>query len=155
MDFALKMPMADFVPQPGSNHAELSGIMAMALEAARVSACLTSEHPAPSAEWLRSDPAAHDCLDPLTALAFVAGRTRRLKVFTNILVLPYRNPFLTAKATATPQILSDNRLLLGVGTGYQREEFEALGVCYEERGALMDEALGCSEDLTFIAVLCG
>lgn len=141
MDFALKMPMADLAPKPGSSHAELIGTMASALEQAGVSACLTSEHPAPSAEWLRSDPAAHDCLDPLTALAFVAGSTQRLKLFTNILVLPYRNPFLTAKAAATLQILSGNRLLLGVGIGYQREEFEALGVRYEERGALMDEAL--------------
>lgn len=82
-----------------------------------------------------------NCLNPLTALAFVAGRTDRLKVYTNILVLPYRNPFLTAKAAATLQIISGDRLLLGVGIGYQREEFEALGVRYEERGALMDEAI--------------
>jgi probable F420-dependent oxidoreductase len=135
------MPLADLVPEAGSNHAELIGIMGRALENAGVAACLTSEHPAPSAEWLRSDPAAHDCLDPLTALAFVAGSTKRLKLFTNVLVLPYRNPFLTAKAAATLQILSGNRLLLGVGAGYQREEFEALGVKYEERGLLMDEAL--------------
>jgi probable F420-dependent oxidoreductase len=133
--------MADLVPGAGSSHAELIGTMGKALEKAGVAACLTSEHPAPSAEWLRTDPAAHDCLDPLTALAFVAGGTRRLKLFTNILVLPYRNPFLTAKAAATLQILSGNRLLLGVGIGYQREEFEALGVKYEERGVLMDEAL--------------
>jgi probable F420-dependent oxidoreductase len=135
------MPMADLIPGPGSNYAELIGTMAKTLEGAGVSACLTSEHPAPSAEWLRNDPAAHDCLDPLTALAFVAGSTKALKLFTNILVLPYRNPFLTAKAAATLQILSGDRLLLGVGIGYQRAEFEALGVRYEERGALMDEAL--------------
>ena len=141
MDFALKMPLADLVPEAGLSHAELIATMATALEDAGVSACLTSEHPAPSAEWLRTDPAAHDCLDPLTALAFVAGAAKQLKLFTNILVLPYRNPFLTAKAAATLQILSGNRLLLGVGIGYQREEFEALGVRYEERGALMDEAL--------------
>ena len=100
-----------------------------------------SEHPAPSARWLREDPAAHDSLDPLTALAFVAGCTRELKVLTNILVLPYRNPFLTAKAAASLQILSDNRLLLGVGTGYMEEEFKALGVAHRERGSLTDEAI--------------
>ena len=105
MQFALKMPMADLVPPAGASHADLIGTMARALEGAGVSACLTSEHPAPSAEWLRTDPAAHDCLDPLTALAFVAGTTKALKLFTNILVLPYRNPFLTAKAAATLQIL--------------------------------------------------
>lgn len=141
MDFALNLPMANVVPQGGARRAGMVATMARALEAAGLSAGLTSEHPAPSAEWLRSDPAAHDCVDPFTALAFAAGCTEKLKVFTNVLVLPYRNPFLTAKAAATLQILSGDRLLLGVGAGYQREEFEALGVRYEERGALMDEAI--------------
>ena len=115
--------------------------MAKALEDAGLSAGLTSEHPAPSSEWLHNDPAAHDCVDPLTALSFVAGATTSLKVFTNILILPFRNPFLTAKAAATLQIMSDNRLLLGVGVGYMKEEFDALGVDYGDRGALTDEAL--------------
>lgn len=141
MQFALNMPLAKIVPESTMEAGETVRIMAQALETAGVDAALTSEHPAPSAEWLHNDPAGHDCVDPLTALAFVAGGTRRLKVFTNILVLPYRNPFLTAKAAATLQILSDNRLLLGVGTGYMQEEFEALGVAYKERGALTDEAL--------------
>lgn len=141
MEFALNLPMARLVPGGGAGRARMTAVMARALEAAGVSAGLTSEHPAPSAEWLRTDPAAHDCLDPLTALAFVAGCTEKLKVFTNVLVLPFRNPFLTAKAAATLQVISGDRLLLGVGIGYQREEFEALGVRYEERGALMDEAI--------------
>ncbi len=141
MEFALKLPMAELVQDPAIDRARVVATMAKALEAAGVSAALTSEHPAPSAQWLRNDPGAHDCLDPLTALAFVAGCTERLKVFTNVLVLPYRNPFLTAKAAATLQLLSGDRLLLGVGIGYQREEFEALGIRYEERGALMDEAI--------------
>lgn len=141
MDFALNLPMAKLVPDAGTDRAQLVGILAKALEAAGISAGLTSEHPAPSVEWLRSDPAAHDCLDPLTALAFVAGSTEKLKIFTNMLILPYRNPFLTAKAAATLQIISGDRLLMGVGVGYQREEFEALGVRYEERGVLMDEAI--------------
>lgn len=62
-------------------------------------------------------------------------------VFTNALVLPYRNPFLTAKAATTVQVLSDNRLILGIGVGYQQAEFEALGVSWRERGKLTDEAL--------------
>ena len=141
MNFALKLPMAEIVQHPGIDRPGAIRRMARALEAAGVSAALTSEHPAPSADWLHNDPGGHDCLDPLTALAFVAGATERLKVLTNVLVLPYRNPFLAAKAAATLQIVSGDRLLLGVGTGYQREEFEALGVRYEERGALMDEAI--------------
>lgn len=115
--------------------------MSQALETAGFDAGLISEHPAPSSDWLRNDPAAHDCLDPFTALAMAAACTTRLQVFTNILVLPYRNPFLTAKAAATLQILSDSRLILGVGTGYMKEEFEALGVEFGKRGKLTDEAL--------------
>jgi probable F420-dependent oxidoreductase len=133
--------MADLIPAARSDRARIVGTMARGLAEAGVSAGFTSEHPAPSAEWLRTDPAAHDCLDPLSALAFVAGATEELKVITSVLVLPCRNPFLTAKAAATVQIISGDRLLLGVGIGCQREELEALGVLYEERGALMDETL--------------
>jgi probable F420-dependent oxidoreductase len=115
--------------------------LAKVLEDSGLSACLTSEHPAPSAQWLRNDPGAHDCVDPLTALAFVTGATEHLKVFTNVLILPYRNPLLAAKQAATLQVMSDNRLLLGVGVGYMQAEFEALGVDFKERGTLMDEAI--------------
>jgi len=115
--------------------------IALAVERAGVTGACVSEHPAPDADWLHNDPAAHDALEPLTALAFVAAATQRLIVFTNVLVLPYRNPFLTAKTAATLQVLSDYRLILGVGVGYQRAEFEALGAAFNQRGALTDEAL--------------
>lgn len=141
LKFALNLPLAKLLPSVEISSGEAIRAMVRALEDAGISAALTSEHPAPSAEWLHNDPAAHDCVDPLTALAFVAASSTKLQVFTNILVLPYRNPFLTAKAAATLQMLSDNRLILGVGTGYQKEEFDALGVSYRERGALTDEAL--------------
>lgn len=141
MEFALNLPLAKLLPDPVRPAAAMIREMGRALEDAGVSAGLTSEHPAPSSDWLRNDPAGHDCVDPLTALAVVAGATERLKLFTNVLVLPYRNPFLTAKAAATLQVMSDNRLLLGVGAGYMAEEFAALGVNFRERGALMDEAL--------------
>lgn len=141
MEFALNIPIAKLVQESPLPKGRLVAQMARALEDAGLSACLTSEHPAPSAQWLREDPAAHDCVDPLVALAVVAGATERLKLFTNVLVLPYRNPFMAAKQAATLQVMSDNRLLLGVGTGYMAEEFEALGAPYCERGRLMDEAI--------------
>jgi probable F420-dependent oxidoreductase len=71
----------------------------------------------------------------------VAAASKSLRLHTNILVLPYRNPFVTAKAAATLQVLSGGRLILGLGAGYQKPEFEALGVDFHKRGALMDEAL--------------
>ena len=141
MKFALNIPLARI--QPGNGEAAGNEVrnLVRALEEGGLDACLTSEHPAPSAHWLHNDPGGHDCTDPLTAFAYVAACTAKLKLFTNVIVLPYRNPFLLAKAAATLQILSGGRLMLGVGVGYQQEEFEALGVSYAERGALADEAL--------------
>ncbi len=69
----------------------------------------------------------HYAWDPFSALAFVAAATSRVMLQTNIAVLPYRNPFLLASAAATVQHLSGGRLALGVGTGYLRPEFDALG----------------------------
>ena len=140
IQFALNIPLARLLPSPAGSLATIRRAT-QALEAAGADAALTSEHPAPSAQWLHSDAAGHDCVDPLSALAFVAAASERLRIFTNVLVLPYRNPFLTAKAAATVQILSDYRLILGIGTGYQKEEFDALGVPFNERGPLTDEAL--------------
>lgn len=113
--------------------------MSSALEAARVDACFLTDHPAPSADWLQAD--GHDALDPFTALAFVAASSSTLAMFTNVLVLPYRNPFITAKAAATLQVLSGGRFIMGVGGGYQKAEFDALGVDFSKRGILLDEAI--------------
>jgi probable F420-dependent oxidoreductase len=80
-------------------------------------------------------------LDPLTALAWLAGRTRAIGLGTGVLILPYRPPLPTAKAVATVQELSGGRLRLGVGVGWMKPEFEALGVSHARRGRLTDEAL--------------
>ncbi len=113
--------------------------MAQALEKAKVDACYLTDHPAPSAQWLHAN--GHDALDPFTAFGCLAAMTTTLKFHTNILVMAYRNPFITAKAAATLQVLSEGRLILGAGAGYQKVEFEALGVDFHKRGALFDEAL--------------
>lgn len=98
-----------------------------------------TEHPAPAARWLESG--GHQTLDPFVALGHVASVTSRIRLVTYISVLPYRNPFLTAKAAATVDILSGGRMVLGVGTGYLKSEFHALGVEFGERNALFDEVL--------------
>jgi probable F420-dependent oxidoreductase len=67
--------------------------------------------------------------------------TDRLRLIPNILVLPYRNPFLVAKAGATLDALSDGRFTLAVATGYLRAEYQALGVDFDQRNALFDEAI--------------
>jgi probable F420-dependent oxidoreductase len=98
-----------------------------------------SEHPAPGARWLAHG--GHQTIDPLVALGYVAAATERLRLLTNLVVAPYRNPFLLAKAAATVDTLSGGRLILGLGTGYQKSEFHALGVDFQERNALFDETL--------------
>lgn len=112
---------------------------ARAAEAAGFDGIGFTDHPAPSHKWLTAG--GHDALDPFVALAIVAGATERLHLIPNILVLPYRNPFIVAKAAATLDALSGGRFVLSVATGYLRSEYRALGVDFEQRNALFDEAL--------------
>jgi probable F420-dependent oxidoreductase len=77
--------------------------------------------------------------DPLIWMTWVAAVTTRLRVATGILILPQRNPVTLAKELATLDVLSGGRVDLGVGVGWLREEFEALGVPFESRGARTDE----------------
>ncbi|MEZ4334136.1 MAG: LLM class F420-dependent oxidoreductase [Myxococcota bacterium] len=113
--------------------------VAQAAEAAGFGIVAVTEHPIPSDEWLAAG--GHDALDPFVSLSFAAAATRRLKLLTNLTVVPYRNPFLLAKSAASLDRLSGGRLILGCGTGYLKEEFDAMGVDFEERNALFDESL--------------
>jgi probable F420-dependent oxidoreductase len=140
LKISLELPIGVVAPAGEFQTMAAVSEMARALEAAKVDAGFITDHPIPDAKWLHQG-MGHDALDPFTALAFVAAATTRLRLHTNIVVLPYRNPFVTAKAAATLQVISGGRLLLGVGVGYQKAEFEALGVDFARRGALTDEAL--------------
>jgi probable F420-dependent oxidoreductase len=79
--------------------------------------------------------------EPLTLLSFVAARTRRVRLGTSVLVLPYHNPIRLAKAAATLDVLSGGRLAMGVGVGLIQQEMEAMGSAFAERGAITDEAI--------------
>jgi probable F420-dependent oxidoreductase len=81
--------------------------------------------------------------EALTSLAYVAGTTSRIRLGVGVMVVPYRNPVYAAKVLATVDQLSDGRLILGVGTGWSRSEYHALGVAnaFEQRGAVTDESL--------------
>jgi len=98
-----------------------------------------TDHPIPTGTWL--DAGGHHAQDPFVTLAFVAAATSRIRLKTGILVLTYRNPFITARAVATLDVLSRGRVSLGVGAGYLKREFRALGVDFEARNDLMDEYL--------------
>lgn len=82
-------------------------------------------------------------LEILSSLAYLAGTTRRARLGTGILVVPYRDPVLTAKMLATIDVLSGGRVDFGVGTGWAEAEFRALGrqALFAQRGAATDEAL--------------
>jgi probable F420-dependent oxidoreductase len=79
--------------------------------------------------------------EPLTFLSFVAARTRRVRLGTSVLVLPYHNPVRLAKAAATLDVLCGGRLVMGVGVGLIEKEMEAMGTPFAERGAYTDEAI--------------
>ena len=85
-------------------------------------------------------PGGGDALETFSILGVVAGATERLRLVTSVLVLPYRNPVLTAKMAASLDVLSGGRLTLGVGAGWLKEEFEALNSpAFNARGAVTDE----------------
>jgi probable F420-dependent oxidoreductase len=115
--------------------------VACAAEKAGFDAAALTEHPIPGARWLASG--GHQSLDPFVALGYMAAATKRLRLLTYLSLAPYRNPFLLAKAAATVDKVSGGRLILGLGAGYQKSEFYALGVDLQERNALFDEVLDC------------
>jgi probable F420-dependent oxidoreductase len=113
--------------------------MARAAEAAGFDAAFVTDHPAPDDRWLATG--GHHTLDPFVVLSTAAAATTRLRLQTHVLVLAYRNPFLTAKAVASLDVVSGGRVIVGVAAGYLASEFAALGVDIEDRNALTDEAI--------------
>jgi probable F420-dependent oxidoreductase len=79
--------------------------------------------------------------DPLLALAYAAAVTKTLKLATGILILPQRHPLYVAKEVATLDVLSHGRAILGIGVGWLEEEFQALGIPFEERAARTAESV--------------
>jgi len=142
MKFALGMPGLILYPpvmgpwEPGASAADLVGI-AQHADALGFDVLTTSEHvvipESMAAVMGRRFP------DSLVAAAVLAGATERIEILTCVLVLPYRNPLVLAKQVATVDFLSNGRFQLGVGIGHAREEFEALGVPFERRGARSNE----------------
>jgi probable F420-dependent oxidoreductase len=92
-------------------------------------------------------PATADWIDPLIGLSFAAAATSTVGIATGVLLLPEHNPVLVAKQAATLDALSGGRLTLGVGVGWSREEFDALGVPFERRAARTAEYVGAMRTL--------
>jgi len=138
MRVSLFLPTATILEE-GQNAGPALQSIARTAEAVGFDACNLTDHPAPTAAWRRSH--GHDAFDPFTGLGYIAAATSRLRLHTHILVLPYRNPLLTAKCAASLDFLSGGRLTLGIGSGYMEGEYDALGVDFAARGKIMDESL--------------
>ncbi|MEC8977168.1 MAG: LLM class F420-dependent oxidoreductase, partial [Actinomycetota bacterium] len=126
--------------------------LAQAAEAAGCESIWTVEHVVVPAGYTSQYPYAKDgrmpggredfdIPDPLIWLSYVAAATENIRLGTGVMILPQRNPLVTAKAVATLDRLSKGRMILGIGSGWLEEEFDALGVPFERRGDRTDEYL--------------
>ncbi|WP_333890310.1 LLM class F420-dependent oxidoreductase [Mycolicibacterium gadium] len=139
MRFILTHPMHSHPYNPELVTGAGVATVAAAAERAGFTGFGFTDHPAPTQRWL--DAGGHDALDPFVAMGYAAAVTSTLRLIPNLVVLPYRNPFLVAKSGATLDILSGGRFTLAVGVGYLKGEFAALGIDFEQRAGLVDEAL--------------
>ena len=108
-------------------------------EAAGFDALALTEHPAPSAKWRAAG--GHDALDVFTMLGFCAAVTDRVALMPYVLVPGFRSAVLGAKQVATLDVLSGGRAVVPVGTGYLRAEGQAMGMPFDERNEVLDEAI--------------
>ncbi|MGV0741906.1 LLM class F420-dependent oxidoreductase [Mycolicibacterium sp. XJ870] len=139
MKYTLEYPSE--LPTAPDDFLQPEVIRAVATEAEAVgfAAVALSEHPAPSVKWRNNG--GHNTLDPIAALSFMAAATSQIRLMTNLYVLPFRNPYLSAKALGSLDLISGGRLIAGVGAGYLKSEFAAVGVDIDRRAELLDQAL--------------
>ncbi|QZH58389.1 TIGR03619 family F420-dependent LLM class oxidoreductase [Mycolicibacterium farcinogenes] len=139
MKYTLEYPSE--LPTAPDDFLQPEVIRAVAVQAEGVgfSAVALSEHPAPSVKWRNNG--GHNTLDPIAALSFMAAATSHIRLMTNLYVLPFRNPYVSAKALGSLDLISGGRLIAGVGAGYLGSEFAAVGVSLDRRAELFDEAL--------------
>jgi probable F420-dependent oxidoreductase len=102
---------------------------------------LAPKEPYPAAPDGRLPETYQTVFDPIETLTFVAAHTTKVQLGTSVLVLPYHSPIQLARRLATLDVLSNGRVLVGVGAGWSRDEFEAAGTPFERRGARCDEFL--------------
>lgn len=96
--------------------------------------------PMPGQPWPK---AFESVVDPIVTLAYLAGATSTIRLGTSILIMPYYSPIIMAKALATLDLVSSGRLHVGLGVGWSKDEFEAVGVPFSQRGKRGDEFIEC------------
>jgi probable F420-dependent oxidoreductase len=139
MQFGAVLPHNEIGTDPGALRAWAHGVEALGATHVLIYDHVLGADPNRPGGWRGAydkDVAFHE---PLTTFAFIAAVTRRLDMMSTVMILPQRQTALVAKQAAQVAILSDNRFRLGVGTGWNRIEYEALGVPFEHRGKRQEE----------------
>jgi probable F420-dependent oxidoreductase len=135
--YSFRLPNADYLGFPATSQAIVE--TACKAEELGFDALFVNDHvivdDSPRSESWRN------VYDPLMVLSYVAARTSRVMLGTSVLIMPYRNPIVTAKMVATLDQMSGGRAIAGVGAGWNEAEYEALGVPHRERGARTNEYL--------------
>lgn len=138
MKFGVTLPTTSDLGDPGA-----FGALAQAAEGLGFDSVWVPDHiiiPAhPPAGYPYGKFHLESILESTTMLGTLVGATERISVGTNVLVLPLRDPLVLARQAATLDYVSGGRLILGIGVGWMREEFEALGVDFDTRGVMTDE----------------
>lgn len=116
---------------------EVAARVAKAAEAAGFESVWTGEHVVlPDPQVPPSPlPPSYPLLDPAVSLAFIAAHTTTIRLGTGIIILPQRNPLVLAKELASVDVVSNGRLIFGLGIGYLKPEFDALGIPFDKKGA--------------------
>ena len=129
--------------------ADASAAAARAAEAAGYESLWAGEHVVlPEPRTPESPlPARYPMLDPLVCFGHLSALTSRVKLGTGIIILPQRNPVVLAKELATADVLSNGRLIFGIGVGYLKAEFDAIGTPFNQRGARTDEYIAAIKAL--------
>ena len=125
------------------SHPDTAARVARAAEAAGFDSLWCGEHVVLPDPQVPPSPLAPEdrILDPVVALTFLAAHTATIRLGTGIIILPQRNPLVLAKELASLDVLSNGRLIFGIGVGYLEPEFRALGAPFKERGRVADEYL--------------
>ena len=137
MQYSFRLPNADYLGFPATPRAITE--TALKAEALGGDALFVNDHVIVD-DSPRSLPW-RNVYDPLMVLSYVAALTSQIALGTSVLIMPYRNPIVTAKMIATLDQMSGGRAIAGVGAGWSQPEYDALGVPYRQRGARTDEYL--------------
>lgn len=140
LSICLDLPVRAFARWDGWLDGHALSDLGAALDSSGIGAVSVSDHPVPPDSWLGVG--GHQSMDPFAFLSHMAACSSRVRLLTNLIVAGYRSPFVTAKAAATVDVLSQGRLILGMGAGYVADEFGAVGADFGRRGREFDAAIG-------------